>query len=283
MHLCLIATTRGRDYALLERFFSSLARQEYRDFELILGDQNLPGHIDPLLQKYERLFPCKRFFLAPCGLSEARNRLLTMATGEYVILADDDCHYAPDSFARMVCYAERYPEAAALIAQGSPETDAFPAAKLESPTRLSRYGVFKNAPSWCIFLRRDALITVGPFDEDMGIGAPTPWQSGEETDILLRLITAGKAVYRAPSIRVFHDALPATDSTLVKIEAYGMGRMYLLRKQGFPIWFRLVNIIYPLCVLILEFPRHRLNAVRSRLAVFKGRIKGFISNIKIPK
>ena len=64
MHLCLIATTRGRDYALLERFFSSLARQEYRDFELILGDQNLPGHIDPLLQKYERLFPCKRFFSA---------------------------------------------------------------------------------------------------------------------------------------------------------------------------------------------------------------------------
>ena len=146
MHLCLIATTRGRDNALLERFFSSLARQEYRDFELILGDQNLPGHIDPLLQKYERLFPCKRFFLAPCGLSEARNRLLTMTTGEYVILADDDCHYAPDSFARMVCYAERYPEAAALIAKGSPEIDALPAAKLESPKLLSRYGVFKNAP-----------------------------------------------------------------------------------------------------------------------------------------
>lgn len=276
MHLCLIMTTRGRDNAVLERFFYSLAQQEYRDFELILGDQNLPGHLDPLLRKYERLFPCKRIFLSPCGLSEARNRLLSVATGEYVALADDDCYYAPDSFARLVYYAERYPEAAALIANGSSEVNAFLGAKLESPKRLSRYGVFKNAPSWCIFLRRDVLMAVGPFDENMGIGAKTPWQSGEETDILLRIITARKAVYRMPSVRVFHDALPVTDGALAKMEAYGMGRMYLLHKQGFPFWFKLANILYPLCIMVLELPKHRLNAVRRRFAIFKGRMKGFI-------
>ncbi len=102
-----------------------------------------------------------------------------------------------------------------------------------------------------------------------------PWGCGEDTDYLLRVLAAGFSVARCNAIRVHHPAPDMADPALLtKMYAYGMGRMYLLRKHRFPIWFRMANVIYPLLRLPLELPRHGWGAARYRVAMFLGRCRG---------
>lgn len=41
-----------------------------------------------------------------------------------------------------------------------------------------------------LVMRRNVFTRLGGFTESIGMGASTPWQSGEATDLLLRLIQA---------------------------------------------------------------------------------------------
>ncbi len=281
MRLCLIATTRQREPYYLERLFESLAQQEYRDFTLLLGDQNPPGTLDPLLSAFAGRFPVIVLPLEPCGLSEARNRLLAYAEGaegaegDVIALADDDCYYAPDTFARLARSLGELPDAAAVIGEGGADMSAPDKGERSVPTRVNWYSAHRNAPSWCLFIRREDALRVGPFDTDMGIGASTPWQSGEETDFLIRLLAGGKAVYRDARIRVFHDDENADAPNIPKIHGYGMGRMYLLQKHGYPLWFKLLNILYPLACFLGELPRQGFRTFCHRFAMLRGRLRGF--------
>lgn len=271
MHLSVIATTRGR-LEPLERLLDSLAAQEYRDFSLLLGDQNPPGFLDEVLARHAGSFSVSVARLKPCGLSAARNQLLPLAQGSCIALADDDCYYAPDAFSQVARYVQAYPLAGALVGTGLP-SPSLPCA-WTPPRSLSRFAVFSRTPSWCLFLNREGVRKVGDFDENLGIGSSTPWQSGEETDYLLRFLEAGYPVLRAPSVRIFHDADNPASCNTDKIRSYGMGRMRLLAKHGFPLWFRLANIAYPLFRLFVEYPFDGPGAARRRIAMFRGRWQG---------
>ena len=275
MHICLLVTTRNRT-ALLERFLESLIAQRYRDFSLLLGDQNPPGVLDALLARYAGAFPIQVVPLAPCGLSEARNALLPLAKGDFIALADDDCHYADDTLEQLQRYSEAAPDAGAVVGTGFSQPVAS-AGHLKPARSLSRYGVFNRAPSWCIFIRGDVARQVGGFDVNMGLGAPTPWKSGEETDYLVRVLNAGYKVYRGPSIHVFHDAMGMSKEDMPKIYSYGMGRMYLLFKHNFPIWFSLANIVHPFFRILAALPYSGFRDAGARLATVRGRFNGFFA------
>ncbi len=118
---------------------------------------------------------------------------------------------------------------------------------------------------------------MGNFDETLGPGTGLPWGCGEDTDYLLRVNAAGFSVARCNAIRVYHPKPDMADPTLIpKMHAYGLGRMYLLRKHCFPMWFRLANVVYPLLRLPLDLPRHGWGAARYRAAMFLGRCRGLL-------
>ena len=50
-----------------------------------------------------------------------------------------------------------------------------------------------------------------------------------------------------------------------------MGRMYLLCKHRLPLWFQLINIVYPLVRIFTEGPR----TMRYRLLMFSARLQSF--------
>jgi hypothetical protein len=88
---------------------------------------------------------------------------------------------------------------------------------------------------------------------------------------------AGFTVLRAPSARVRHPAVDFSDRALpAKVEAYACGRMYLLRKHGFPLWFRLANIVWPLAALARDAPRHGLRTIGYRWRMFSARLANFM-------
>lgn len=53
--------------------------------------------------------------------------------------------------------------------------------------------------------------------------------------------------------------------------SYAAGRMFLLKKHAFPLWFRCANVLYPLCMLPLDALRKGRKAARYRWRMFKER------------
>lgn len=261
----------------LERLFESLRQQTYQNFFVLLGDQSAEGELDSLLSRYEGFFRIDRHVLPQMSLSAARNALLPFAEGDYVYFSDDDSYLAPTTFAIMAEYAFKWPQVGALIGSGqskpTPETTC--AGSLPS-RELSVYSVFRNCPSWCIFIPKNVLQQIGSFDENIGVGSPTPWQSGEETDYLLRILAANKPVVLCLNAHIFHDAEANHPLNLNKTKSYSAGRMYTIKKNSLPVWFAICNVLYPLSQIISEVSRDGLPALKRRITMFCSRLYWFI-------
>jgi GT2 family glycosyltransferase len=119
---------------------------------------------------------------------------------------------------------------------------------------------------------RKKIFDVLQFDESIGIGSPSRFQSGEDTDLLLRAYGKGFVVARTPSVVVRHDnGFADTPAALEKVRRYAAGRMALLRRHRLPLWFRLANIAYPPAALPFDCARECRRAARYRWAMFSGR------------
>lgn len=279
----LIVATLGRADCL-PRLLESLAAQEYRNFDVLLIDQNPPGVLDDLLTRYQEKLRLTRIF-SPPGLSRARNAGLALAKGDFVAFPDDDCLYAPDT---MALAAKAFSKAEVLVGRQVSDQGIAPGTRREAaheavsqsqpPTRLetSRTAVLRNAPSITLFFCKEVISAVGGFDETMGLGAGTRWGSGEDSDYLVRAFDAGFKIAKVPGLEVYHpDVDYSQPEAARKARAYAAGRMHLLRKHHFPLWFKLANILYPLAVLPKETLRHGRGAAKYRWSMFLGRLQGF--------
>lgn len=267
----LVTPTRSRRDPL-RRLLESLTRQEHRHFTVYLGDQNVAGEIQDIIDAYSTQISIHHAPMLPAGISKARNALLKLVKEDVIILTDDDCHYPPETFAQLARAFSENPGADIIIGRWLEKKPTASSEHGQHPV-TSRYGMFSNASSIVLFFRKrvfEHLI----FDESMGIGCPSHIQSGEETDLLLRAHAAGFSIFRDDSIIVRHDnSIPGSPSTLRKVEDYGVGRMYLLKKHRFPLWFMLANITFPLLRLIMEGPSH----YQYRWRMFIGRCKGLLT------
>src|SRR5271166_2242893 len=96
--LSLIIATLGR-VTELDRLLASLDRQTYKDFEVIVVDQNLDDRLLPLLREHKRLSIHR--LRSSAGLSRARNAGMRAAKGDIFCFPDDDCWY-PDQLLAIV-------------------------------------------------------------------------------------------------------------------------------------------------------------------------------------
>lgn len=159
MKFSLIMGTLGRRDEVGD-FLASLQRQDHRDFELLIVDQNPDERLAPLIEEYRRHFRILRYRSAP-GLSRARNVGLRYATGDVIAFPDDDCWY-PDGLLSYV--------AGRLMAEPSLDglTGRFVDGEGRSEGRwlprtqmLNRFSVWRGAISFSIFLRRRLVERIG--------------------------------------------------------------------------------------------------------------------------
>jgi hypothetical protein len=69
-------------------------------------------------------------------------------------------------------------------------------------TQANRRNVVRIGIEYTIFARAAVFAAAGPFDEALGVGAGTPWGSGEAADFLLSAIEARQTVVYTPEIYV---------------------------------------------------------------------------------
>lgn len=274
MRIDLLMTTRNRRQEV-RALLDSLRAQTRRNFRLLAGLQAPDSGMEALVVDHAAHFPVRALRLPECGLSRARNLLLPEADGDIIALTDDDCRYHREALAAVEDFFTAHPDVDACIGKacavgaGSPDG-------IDAVVPVTLWNVFRNAPSWVLFFRREAMARVGMFDETLGVGAPTPWQSGEETDYAVRLLKAGGRMVRVGRIAVEHPPADYSRKCARKCEAYGRGRMALLRKHHFPLWFTLANLAYPLARIPMESPSRWPGC----WAMFAGRLREFAVGLR---
>ena len=238
-----IVCTRNRAQGLL-RCLQSLQRLRHRDVELLIID-NAPADNSTmeLVHQVAREDARVRYVREPRpGLSAARNRGLREARGEFVAFTDDDVRVDPlwvDAILRGFRRRADIACVTGLVASSSLERPAeqyFDARvgwsssceqRLFEPTASARdsqlhpyaAGTFGTGAN--IAFRREMVEAIGGFDESLGAGSPTC--GGEDLDIFVRLLRAGRALTYEPAALVWHDHRVDEEGLQKQMYCYGKG------------------------------------------------------------
>ena len=121
-----------------------------------------------------------------------------------VAFPDDDCRYPPDLLERVARRFADDPELGGLTGRAVAADGSGDASWEAEPAVLDAQNLWNRVISFSIFLRRGLVERVGAFDERLGLGAGSPWSSGEEVEYVLRAIRTGARIEYDPSLTVTH-------------------------------------------------------------------------------
>jgi glycosyltransferase involved in cell wall biosynthesis len=269
----LVVATFDRD-AELGRLFDSLDAQTFRNFRVLVADQNEDDRVDRLSKG--RTFPVERV-RATRGLSRARNVALETVTGDVVAFPDDDCRYPPGllrSVVELLSANETWDGITGRPVQ--PDGALHAGAWDPAGGVVDLRNVWFRGISYTMFLRTPLVRRVGEFDERLGLGSGRPSSSGEETDYLVRAVRSGATIVYVPTIAVEHTAYEYDDATLAAIGLRdGASLGYILRKHGFPASEVTVRLARPAGGSLLSLLRGDLRSARFHAATLRGRVIGY--------
>ena len=169
MKFSLILATVGR-YEEVARFLTSLDAQDYRNFELIVIDQNDDERLTRLLAMYREKFPV-RHVRSERGLSRARNVGLQLADGDVIAFPDDDCWYPLGLLQKVASELNGDPDIDGITGRFTDGDGRSEGRWLDHSTLLNRYNIWRGAISFSIFLRRRVVDAVGSFNASLGVGS----------------------------------------------------------------------------------------------------------------
>lgn len=238
--ISLVVSTVNRTVEL-DRLLTSLDQQTYKDFEVLIVDQNSDDRVSAILERHRGLQI--KHLHSKRGLSRGRNTGLPVATGSVCAIPDDDCWYPPELLHSVSSWFSGNPEFDVLVTSVRDESS-----KLQGPGRRSRVGcecnesnIWYNGISYNAFWRRSVVDDVGAFDESIGPGSDTKFQAGEETDFLLRAMGSGHRIWCEPSISVFHPSPRSIQHRILKqTYGYALSTGYVLRRHNYSA-YRLVR------------------------------------------
>ncbi len=133
-----------------------------------------------------------------------------------------------------------------------------------------------------LVIRLSLLEAVGGFDEAIGTGADSPWQAGEGTDLILRVLKqnptlADEMVWATHPLAYVGGVGERTGLSRSerrwKLRAYGRGVGRVYRVHPFPIWQRLGFVA---AGLLIGFRRRAEYGVMDGGPAFLGRLEGLI-------
>jgi len=278
MKFSLILATVGRTDEVA-RLLASLKAQRYRDFELIVVDQNPDDRLAAVLFLYKNNFPILHL-RSERGLSRARNLGLKHITGDVVAFPDDDCWY-PESLLEEVYHDfTAHPEWDGMTGRSVDENGVESAFSFgREDGIIDRFSVWQQAISYTIFLRRRVIDRVGLFDETLGLGSGTKFGSGEETDYAVRAIKAGFRLYYLPRLFVHHPHPEEVidQRVLARSYSYGCGMGRVLSKHRYPAWFKARALIRPLGGVFVSLSKFATPKAALHWQRCIGRVRGLCS------
>jgi hypothetical protein len=169
----------------------------------------------------------------PVGTAYARNRGFDAARAEIIGYIDDDEAVDAGWVAAVLEAFEAQPDAAGVFGAVLPlEDDGIPYCEVSG--EQVRVFTRPSTPPWVVgtggnmSFRRADLAAIGAFDVAMGPAAPG--RSGEETDVMQRLLRRGRPLVWTPHAVVYHPTKTPIEH-LASRRPYGHGTGAVVRRR----------------------------------------------------
>ena len=271
MKISLIMATKG-NIEVVERFCCFLNKQTYKNFELIIVDQNNDGRLDDIVQKYGQLYDIKHVFSYP-GLSKARNVGLLNVSGDIFAFPDDDCWYSSGLLKDVIDIFNKN-----MVDGITGRIDSKGMGRFDKEEGLvDKFNVWERAISVSIFLKKHVIDSVGLFNENLGLGSGKLMQSGEETDYIIRCIEKGFKIKYFPKLIVNHpeSVIDFNDiKTYKRAYKYGIGCGYVLNMYNYPKLIKAKFLIRPILGAMIALSMNKKGLAKYQCSSFLGRAKG---------
>jgi len=212
------------------------------------------------------------------GVARGRNDAVAALSPwcEVIGFPNDDCRLPPTTIEQVGRAFAGHHEA--TVVAGTLVDATGPRMRLpRSGTILNRRSVWR-AIEPAMWVRRDAYLAAGGLRDDLGTGSDSPWQSGDGTDLLLRIMASGGTVCSRPEIIVLgrgerRDLAPS--AFVAKHRAYARGTGYVYRLHSYPLHDRVRLVVAPLVKVALHDASFALSA-RIAAARATGRVEGLL-------
>jgi GT2 family glycosyltransferase len=207
-----------------------------KNFEVIVVDDGSSDGTEALLSQYRPPFRFQYLRQTNSGTGAARRIGVAHASGEYLLLMNDDTicahnlleehllvqrEYASEQWAVLGNF--EYPAAAlqrALTRYFSVEPFMFPQVSMEEGCP---YG-YSHFITCNVSVRREAVMEAGSFD--------STYKLSEDTELGIRLFERGYRVLYHPAAHAFHDHLPYPARNLIRrARVYGADYFHMFRRH----------------------------------------------------
>jgi glycosyltransferase involved in cell wall biosynthesis len=234
-------------------------------WEIVIVNNNSTDHTDDVISEYVGHLPVRREFEPRPGKSNALNRAIDVAKGDYIVWTDDDVLVDASWLTAYVEAFRRWPEAAVFGGRIRPRYEDPVAtwiveseAVLEGPYAIRDFGAhvqplsaddedhFPFGANWAV-----RAIEQRAFRYDPNLGpVPNRIRVHEEVDVINRLLGAGATGYWIPEAMVEH-CIGRDKQTVGYIAAYyeSWGETLAFRTAAAtaaaPFWFGIPRRIWP--------------------------------------
>ncbi|MGI1970359.1 glycosyltransferase family 2 protein [Shewanella baltica] len=276
MKFSLILATYGRTEDLY-RLFDSLLTQTFKNFEVIVIDQNGNDIVGSIISKYSSELDIK-LIESRKGLSIARNLGIRNATGDIFCFPDDDCWFPPELLSSVCHFLKQNSNLNGISIRCLDEdcNDSMGKWRMKSEI-IDKKNIWTSAVSIGVFLKNDYVLANHFFNEDLGVGAPSIWQSGEETDYLLNLILKfNYNILYYPDLYIHHPSKNDPELMLKRAYPYGCGMGYVLKLHDYDIVTVLKFLIRPIIASVFFVFNRKKSTFYFKN--FKGRVRGYFES-----
>lgn len=226
--------------ALLRRTLESLTAQrklEDTPWELLVVNNNCTDETDDVISTFKSRLPIRGLHEANPGLSNARNKAIGAATGDYIVWTDDDVVVCPEWLSAYAQAFLAWPDHAVFGGPIRPEFEGKPPSWLVSvwPQIQSAYAirdidpasgglaiVTGKEPFGANFAIRSDLQRQHSYDARLGKSPLHPSLGGEEAAVIRALLASGHRGRWVPDA-VVHHWVPRTRQSIRHIRDYCRG------------------------------------------------------------
>jgi glycosyltransferase involved in cell wall biosynthesis len=213
---------------LIGKTISSILRQGFKDYELIIIDDGSTDDTEKIINGYSS--PMIRYLKKRhAGPASARKYGLKRARGEYIAYCDDDCIYYPNHLQRLVSYLNQHPKIGMAYSDGLvcvPNGKPLLIGPDFDKRRLETLPFFMILN---VMHRKECLGKAGLFDENL-------WH-GEDWDMWLRIsdlypVSHLAGITTQHICHLYMPTLNASKNKATAIERIIKQRVYKAAKEG---------------------------------------------------
>lgn len=189
----------------LERLLNSIEKQTFRDYEVIVVDDNSPNkkEIERILHRYKKSLPSLIYLPNEknYGAPYSRNSGIYRSSGELIALVDDDDEWMPAKLEKQINYFAQTSDAIGFVYTWAKVYKDNKTIREEKSTLegniLKELLITNFIPSPSVLAKKEALLKAGLFDLEM--------PSCQDWDMWVKLCAAGYQCGVVPSFEsIYH-------------------------------------------------------------------------------